>query len=426
MNILLTKSTMPVIGWISDILGYLISGIYWCLEQIGLPNIGLSIILFTIVSNLFMTPLQIRQQKFSKLNNIMMPEIKKIQNKYKGKKDQSSQMKMQEETSAVYQKYGVSPTGSCAQLLIQMPIMLALYQVIYHIPGYIVSVGDIFNGLLGKIVDVSGYTAIIEKFIGDEKMNTVKLIMDGKVATNESIIDFLYKLSPSQWDKFSEISKFKGFSDVINTTSDKISNIGDFLGMNISDTPFSIVTNGWANKSYLLMLGAILIPFLAWFTQWLNYKLMPQANTGTGEGGTMENSMKSMNLVMPLMSAVFCVSFPVGVGIYWIAGAVVRSVQQIIINKHLEKVDMDELIRHNQDKAMKKRAKKGLPPQKITQQASVNTRSVNINKSSVSKEEKEEAIKKATEYYNSGNVKQGSLASKANMVKQFEEKNKKK
>jgi YidC/Oxa1 family membrane protein insertase len=373
-----------------------------------------------------MTPLQIKQQKFSKLNSIIMPEIKKIQNKYKGKKDQKSQMKMQEEISAVHEKYGVSQAGSCAQLLIQMPIMLALYQVIYRIPGYVVSVGSIFNGLIKNIIGVSGYTGIIETFIKDEKMSTVKLIMDGKVATKESIIDFLYKLSPAQWDKFSDLSKFSGFSDVIDSTSSKIANIGDFLGMNISDTPFSIVKSGWANKSYLLIFGAILIPFLAWFTQWMNYKLMPQPSTGSGETGTMENSMKSMNMVMPLMSAVFCVSFPVGVGIYWIAGAVVRSVQQLIINKHLEKVDIDELIRHNQDKAMKKRAKKGLPPQKITQQASVNTRSVGSDKSSVSSEEKEEAIKKATEYYNSGNMKQGSIASRANMVKQFDEKNKKK
>jgi len=426
LNILLTKSTVPIIGWIANILGYLISGIYWCLDKIGLPNIGLSIILFTLIMYLLMTPLQIKQQKFSKLNNVMMPEIQKIQQKYKGKKDQKSQLKMQEETTAVYEKYGVSPTGSCGQLLIQMPIMIALYQVIYHIPGYIMTIGDIFKGLTAKIVGVTGFTDIVQTFITDEKMSSTKLIMENGVATSDSVVDFLYKLSPSQWVDFSKISQFSGFSDLISSTSSKIANVGNFLGMNISDTPLSIVKLGWSNGSYFLVFGAIMIPLLAWFTQWLNYKLMPQAQTNTDGQSTMESSMKSMNTMMPIMSAVFCISFPVGVGIYWIAGAVIRSFQQIIINKQMENVDMDALIRHNQEKAKKKREKKGLPAQRITQQASASTRNVGNEDSTVSREEKEEAIKRATEYYNSGSLKQGSIASKANMVKQFDEKNKKK
>ena len=78
-----------------------------------------------------MTPLQVKQQKFSKLSSVMQPELQKIQKKYKGKNsDQAAMQKMQEETQAVYQKYGVSPTGSCVQLAIQMPILFALYQVI--------------------------------------------------------------------------------------------------------------------------------------------------------------------------------------------------------------------------------------------------------------------------------------------------------
>ena len=65
---------------------------------------------------------------------VMQPEIQKIQKKYKGKKDQLSAQKMNEETMAVYEKYGVSPTGSCGQLLIQFPLIIALYQIIYRIP----------------------------------------------------------------------------------------------------------------------------------------------------------------------------------------------------------------------------------------------------------------------------------------------------
>lgn len=426
MNILLTKSTTPIIGWIAEVLGYIISGIYWCLEQIGFPNIGLAIILFTFVMYLLMTPLQFKQQKFSKMNSIMMPEIKKIQEKYKNKKDQQSQMKMQEETQAVYEKYGVSPTGSCVQMLITLPVMFALYQVIYRIPGYIASVRDIFSGLVTKITSVNGYTDIINTFIEENKITNLVLEVEEGVATNNGIIDFLYKLTPSQWDALSEIPAFNGFEALIDSTQQNIQGISMFCGLNISDNPFAIIKNGFTSGSYLLMIGAVLIPFLAWFTQWLNYKLMPQANSGNGDS-SVDQTMKSMNTMMPLMSAFFCVTFPVGIGLYWIAGAVFRSIQQIILNKHMEKIDIDELIKQNQEKAKAKRAKKGLPDKKITQQATQNARRISdLNNRSISAEEREEAIRKATEFYNSGNAKAGSITSKANMVKQFEEKNKKK
>ena len=77
----------------------------------------------------------------------------------------------------------------------------------------------------------------------------------------------------------------------------------------------------------------------------------------------MQASMKTMNTVMPLMSAVFCFTFPVGLGIYWIASAVVRSVQQWFINRHLDKMDINDLVNENMKKMEKQRTKEGLPPQ---------------------------------------------------------------
>ena len=79
-------------------------------------------------------------------------------------------MKQNEEISAVYQKYGVSPTGSCVQLLVQMPVLLALYQVIYHIPGYISGVRNVFTGLTAKIMSVDGFGTIISNFLTDNKI----------------------------------------------------------------------------------------------------------------------------------------------------------------------------------------------------------------------------------------------------------------
>jgi YidC/Oxa1 family membrane protein insertase len=433
LNVVLTKVTTPIIGWIGSVLGWIINAIYSLLELIGIPNIGLSIILFTLVIYLFMTPLQIKQQKFSKMNAIMQPEIQRIQKKYKGKKDQDSVMKQNEEITAVYQKYGVSPTGSCVQLLIQMPILLALYQVIYHIPGYITGVREAFTGLATKIISVDGFSDIISKFLTDNKISMYG-ITPNMTFTKETTIDFLYKLTPSQMDRFADVSQFSGFSDLFASVSEKASHMNTFLNLNISDTPWALMQSGWNQGNtagYLLVFAAVMVPILAWFTQWLNYKLMPQPQTNSNEPpSTMEASMKGMNTVMPIMSAIFCFSFPVGIGIYWIIGAVIRSVQQVVINRYMDKIDTEELIQKNQEKMKKKMEKRGMTAERINQQARMNVRNIQEpvrkpnTKPALTAEEKAEKVKKSTEYYNSSNVKPGSLAAKANMVKQFDEKNK--
>ena len=427
----MTKVSMPIIGWVSEILGWMINVIYSGLELIGITNIGLSIILFTLVVYLLMTPLQIKQQKFSKLNAVMQPEIQKIQKKYNGKKDQDSMMKQNEEISAVYQKYGVSPTGSCVQLLIQMPVLLALYQVIYHIPGYITGVRNVFTGLTAKIMSVDGFGSIISQFLTDNKI-TMTGITANTEFTKATTIDFLYKLSPSQLEKFSQISDFSGFSDLFDKVAQQTSHMNTFLNLNISDTPLAIIKSGMAQggaAGYLLVFSAVMVPILAWLTQWMNYKLMPQPKQApNSEPSAMEASMKSMNTFMPIMSAVFCFTFPVGIGIYWVIGAVIRCIQQLVINRKMEKIDMEELVRHNQEKMKKQMEKRGVSAQQINQQARTNARNIQTSakSSGLSQEEKEAQRKKATEYYNNANVKPGSLAAKANMVKQFDEKNTKK
>ena len=420
MNMIVaTKSGVPILGQVSTLLGWLMDGIYRVLDMIGIQNVGLIIIIFTLIIYMILTPIQIKQQKLSKMTAIMNPELQAIQKKYKNKKDQASMMKMQEETTLVYQKYGVSPMGTCLPLLIQMPILLALYQVIYRIPAYVGSVRAIFTDAVTKITSVNGYTYIIQNFLTDNKINTVKLTLENGVATNNSIIDVLYKLSPSQWEAFAEIDKFSSFSNVINDTASEIAHVQSFLGLNIADTPFAIVKTAIAAGSILLAIGAILIPFLAWFTQWLNYKLMPQATSSNNSdaANSMEATMKTMNTTMPLMSAFFCLTLPVGMGIYWIAGAVIRSVQMLVINRHMANLDLDKLIKKNMEKAQKKRAKEGLPPQKITNQAHQNARKINTANIQVEQKDSGSAPK---------DYKPGSLASKANLVKQFEEKNKKK
>ena len=424
MGMLLTKSTMPIVNWVAEVLGWLMNGIY----SIGVHNLGLCIIIFTVIIYAFMTPLQIKQQKFSKMNNVMQPELQKIQKKYKNKKDQSSQMKMQEETMAVYEKYGVSPTGSCLQLLIQMPIFFALYQVIIKIPGYIGGIKDVFSDAVTQITSVSGYSDIITQFISDNSIRSYSWV-NGQEGTPNQVIDFLYSLSPSQWDKLADIDQFQGFADVLDKTAQTLQPMQNFLGLNIADNPWALIQTGWSSHQYLMIVAAVLVPVLAWATQMINMKLMPTAssnNSGNGTQSQMEATMKSMNIFMPLFTAFICFTFPFGIGIYWIIGSLVRTVQQLIINRHLNHMDMDAFIQKNKEKREKKMAKRGITSQNISQQARMNVRNIEEPKRKTMAE-KSESVKAVSGYqYTVPKTKPGSLASKANMVAQFDEENKKK
>lgn len=426
MAVVLTKSSMPIIKWVAWLLGWLMNGIYYLISRIGLPNVSIAIILFTIILLTAMMPLQIKQQRFSKLNTIMQPELKKIQKKYAGKKDQVSQQKMMDETNAVYAKYGVSATGSCVQLLIQLPVLFALYQVIYKIPGYITMIGN----RIGEIASNQSFVKMFTKFVKDTDNNT--LTRNFASGGKKNIIDAIYGLNSTQWDSLLKKADGAKYESALNGIHQYVQRATNFLGLNISDSPWDIIKSAWSSHAFLLILAAIMFPVLAWLTQWLNYKLMPQpAKSDEDDAASqMTNTMQSMNNFMPIMSAFFCLTLPVGVGIYWIMSAVVRSVQQLIINRKLDKETVEDIMAQAQKKIDKKREKEGLPPQKISSAAHVSTRSLGTEAEIEKKarQRSEAASKKqqtkSTEYYkNHQKAKAGSLASKANMVAAFDEKN---
>ena len=376
---LLTKSSAFLIGPVASLLGYIMDAIYWLQSQIGLENIGLCIILFTVVIYLLMTPLTIQQQRFSRLSSRMNPEIQAIQKKYKGKnQDQAAMARMNEETQAVYTKYGVNPMGSCLQLIIQMPILFALYQVIWNVPAYVSKVRDAFIPLAEALIGTNGAQEYLTQAASS-------LNVSFKEMTNLTVVDVLYKFRPSNWTDLAQ--NFPGLADTITSTQAEADRMNYFLGLNIADAPLSIITSAFQAGAFLMVIGALMIPILSAVTQWLNAKLMSSvsnAAANSDENNTMAGTMKTMNTVMPIMSAVFCLTLPVGMGVYWIAGAVIRSIQQVVINRHLDKMDLDELMKKNMEKLNKKREKRGLPPQgqKTSEAARMSTRNISVNNSS--------------------------------------------
>lgn len=428
MEFLVLTKTSGILGPIAELLGLIMEGLFRFTSTFGVLNIGLCIILFTLVTKLLMFPLTIKQQKSSKLMSVMQPEIQAIQKKYKGKQDQDSMMKMNVETKAVYEKYGTSMTGGCLPMLIQLPIMFALYRVMYNIPAYVTSVRHYFDLIIAKLPSGFASSEVFTSLAETHKLGAMDY------SNMDKVVDLLYKLTDRQWGEMT--AAFPDIATVVTQTGENaieaINKMQQFFGMNIAYTPLNIIMDffkGGSDIHVMAMIGAILIPVLSGLTQWYSTKLMTanQPQTDDAAGGNM---MKTMNTTMPLMSVVFCFSFPVGIGIYWVASSVFQVIQQVGVNAYLSKIDIDDLIKKNVEKANKKRAKKGLPPTRINQNASATLRSIQAAEEKVEAErakkieKTQQIVKDSTEYYNQ-NAKPGSLASKAAMVQKYNEKHNK-
>lgn len=436
-DILLTAYPGSILGPIAKLLGMLMDWIYSGISDITggrVESVVLSIVIITIIIYMCLLPLTIKQQKFSKLSQKMQPEMQAIQAKYKDKKDQASMMAMQEETQLLYQKYGISPMGSCVQMLIQMPILFALYRVFYNIPAYLSGVKGSFTGLVDSIQQTSGYqdtlVSLMEKYnvvtsSGLNASNAASKLADASGDTlSNYIIDILYKLPSKGWDALMDGKFFDGIQSAVEKTHDALLHFNYFLGLNISDTPWYIIKSNFTDKPdkwLLFVILALLIPVLSYLTQMINIKLMPQATNGNDQ---MANQMKMMNLMMPLMSLFICFTVPVGLGIYWICSALVRGIQQFFVNRHIENLDLEAVMAKNEEKAKKKREKMGLSEDYIKKAAQIKTKSIDSKANVSASAETDEKLAKAAEY--KANAKAGSLASKANMVKEFNERNSRK
>lgn len=422
----LTAYDGAFLGPIAKGLGWIMDKIYLFLSSVcHIDSIALTIIVFTIFIYLCLFPLTYKQQKFSVLTRKMQPELNAVQKKYKNKKDQASMSAQQEETQMIYDKYGVSPMGSCVQMLIQMPILFALYRVFYNVPAYISSVKGIFTELVTNIMATDGYAKTMEGLYKSANLKNVAFDASATGTTmSNSIIDVLYKLSESGWNALAD--SFPNLSDLVNSTWSNLREINYMFMLNISDTPLNLIKTAWSSKAWVLLICAILVPVVSYLGQVINMKLMPTAdngNSGNPQADQMAQQMKTMNAIMPLMTLFIAFSCPVGLVLYWTMGSVVRIVQQIFLNKHFEKIDLNDIIEKNKEKAEKKKEKRGIRQAQIYDAARMNTRDNSMaSKANISKE-KTDALNNAAEARS--HAKSGSMASKANIVKNFNERNNK-
>lgn len=363
MDVIVLTKVGGILGPFALIFGLVMNAIYELLDLVGIPNVALTIILFTLIANILMLPLTIKQQRYSRVSALVTPEIQKINKKYKGKTDEVSQRRMQAETMEVYKKYGASPSSGCLPLLISFPILLALYRIIYNIPSYVNSIHDLFMTIAEPIQTTTNGAAIMDTLM--EELNIVVGKFD--FADPEKIIDALNGVKTTGWDTVA--NAFASNPDVvqaIDKVKDTIISINSMPGgLNVMDAPVHF-SQGVAG-----IFPGILIPILAGVTQYVSVKITtPKSNNAGAAENDMGQSMKMMNNIMPLVSVWICFTLPVGVGLYWVFNSVFRTLMVVIVNRFFNNKDIDELIKENAEKVAERKGKPTLTEKIMASSAS--------------------------------------------------------
>ena len=441
-SILLTPYDGAFLGPIAKVLGWIMEVVYNFMYNVfGIENVGLSIIILTIVIYTLMLPFTVKQQKFSKLMQKIQPEIKEIQDKYKNRKDQEAQMLMSQEMQLVYDKYGVSPMGSCWQMLIQMPIWFALFRVFYNVAGYISAVRDKFGVIAEEIMNYEGFADILKKIQTDLAIttnvtpnfeitdtNTVEQVKNFVIDIISKVPSLDQLITPNA-DGSQYFTALESVTNIMNSEGglEAFHQYNYFIGLNISDTPWNIMLSSFGAQNYLLVFLALALPIGYYFVQKYSLKLTSTTtNKKDEQNDMMAQQMKMMNKTMPLMMVFMCFISPVGLGIYWIASSAYRILQQVILNKYFENIDIQKIIKKNEAKAAKKREKMGVYENQIREAAAMRTRTLSSKASydNSAAADIESQLDRANELKTT--AKPGSLSAKANMVRDYNERNSRK
>lgn len=288
MNIFRLLITTPlgyILGWINDFVN----------------NYGVAIILFTVLIKLILLPLGLKQQKSMTKMQRIQPKLKEIQEKYKYDQNKASM-----ETMKLYKEYGVNPAGGCLPLLIQFPILIGLYQVIYRPLTYILHMS----------------------------------------ASQVDKLKEAYKLTDSAAARMAEIAI---------SESEKLLNF-DFLGLNLSDIPWDAIK---ANITSPKSLALLIIPILAGLSTFMSSKitmmmnkdksseakenkapervLSPDPKKAAGNAQSAESMTNSMTYIMPFMTVWFALTLPSAMGLYWVISNVLSLGQTILLNGYYNK-----------------------------------------------------------------------------------------
>ncbi len=259
-----------------------------------------ALLIFAIAVEIIFLPFGIKQQKNQIRQAKMRPKVMAIRNKYKGRDDQVTRQKMQQEISEFYQQENFNPASGCLPLLIQLPIIMALYNIVIDPLKYVVGF---------KSEQINAIAEVIKNAKGLEKL-----------PSTHQTIPFITNIKELGLEAFSGV---EGFMDKVPTL-DSLPNFNVFGEFNLGLIPSQ------EGFSWLLI-----IPVLVFVIQFISTKLMRKLTYQAPEAqdANMGCSNTVMDITMPLMTTYFAYTLPGAIGIYWTAKNVISFVKQLILSK---------------------------------------------------------------------------------------------
>ncbi|MBR4296227.1 MAG: membrane protein insertase YidC [Clostridia bacterium] len=277
----------PILTWIGQ-------GLRWFESWSG--NYVSALLIFAVIVEILLIPFGIKQQKNSIRQAKLRPKEMAIRNKYKGRNDQVTRQKMQQEISEFYQRENFNPASGCLPLLIQLPIIMVLYQIVINPLKYVVgcSTGQI-NTIIERIKELSEGTV--------SKLNA------------SNTIEVINQIKDCGIDKFEDIEGLPSLANLPNF---------EVFGVNLGLIPSS-------QGLSILLLVPVLVFVFQYITSKLTRKFTYQAPAA--QDANMGCSNNVMDITMPLMSTFFAFTFPAAIGIYWVAKNILSFTKQIILAK---------------------------------------------------------------------------------------------
>ena len=274
----------------------------------GTNNYIIGICIFAILIEIIMLPLAIRQQKNSIKQAKLRPKEMAIRNKYKGRNDQATQQKVTQEIQELYQRENFSPYSGCLPLLVQFPILIALYRIVVDPLKYFLGVTS-----TGATAAMHAYSTAARAAGGLGRASTTSTIelLSGGTSDFAGLSSFQYYTNGDEVLKLIEGKTIPGFN---------------FFKLNMGATPST------AGK-WVLWLIPVLTFVVYFFSMKLSRKFTYQPTQGETTDRQVACSNTMMDVTMPLMSAFFAVIVPAVVGVYWIFRSILGTLKQYIMSR---------------------------------------------------------------------------------------------
>lgn len=323
-----------IIGPVANLMGKVYNMLFDLLHSsTSAGSLGLAIIIFTLIVKLILFPLMVKQQKSSFKMQQLQPELMKIRKKYEGKTDQMSQQRMAFEMQDLQKNSGVSMLGGCLPMLVQLPILYALFYLFQNAYVYVDVIGQNYTDIANAIVNIPQalrmevFQPFAKEFV--DTYQNVAIIKDGFDMAQASDITMLVNyLKADDWIVI--LQNLGSAGDALAPLLATKNNIETFLTIPL------------VSKAGLSFPG-IIIPIAAGITTWLQSKIMmmmnPQQNDPNNPAAAMS---KSMLYMMPIMMGFFSISMPAGLGLYWTISNIFGIIQQVILQKHYKKKFAEE------------------------------------------------------------------------------------